>query len=1218
MKKIIIVMGAIALLGLGTTVRAEQAAPAGHSVDVSTGDWDDDQKLNFEFQDLPSATFTGLRLHLSCGLKNARILYTTDATATPADASAWTEYTEPINLTADCTVRFFARAEGYDDSEIQHFDFVYADYQTATPAIAPDMERTHLVMACDTPGAEIRYTVDGSEPTATSAVYGGPVLIEANGTYRARAFTAERFASEIAEYVVDFLTVATPSAAFENKTLVLSCADTKAAIWYTTNADASVENIEAWTQYTAPLALTSDCTVRFFARRTGYNDSPVATFVFAYSTYQVVAPIISSDAAGTHVVMTTETEGAEIRYTIDGSDPTSRSTLYTAPVEIITNGVFRARAFLDGMFESNISEYNVNHLAVPVPSAVFENKVLMLTCSDPKAAIYYTTDTDATSATTDAWKVYEAPIALTEDCTVRFFARREGFNDSDIQCFSFIYSNYRVTEPTIERNEAGTHIVMATTTEGTEIHYTTDGSDPDASSALYAEPILIECNGTFSAIAVAEGMFDSKVNRYIVSNMAVPDPVANFENKKMVLSCSDAKAQIWYTTNSEATVADADAWTLYSEPISLTGDCTLRFFARRANFNDSDIESLTFVYAAYQAQAPSIVRNAQGTHVVMASVVEGARIRYTSDGSEPTAESTLYSAPVRIESGATYRARVFAENLFDSEITDYIIGSDKLAVPVAEYVDFALVLSSTDEGAQIWYTTDPELTVDNIDAWMLYDKPIPMTEDCTVRFFAGDDDANASDVQTFVFQRADYQVAAPTIERNEEGTHIVMATATEGAEIRYTADASEPTAESALYTEPILIVSNGTFRAKAFAKGMFESQVTDFFVTNIAVAVPYAAIENKMLVLTCSDPEAQIYYTTDDSATPDNMDAWTLYAAPVEMNENCAIHFFARRENFNDSDIETFVFLRANYQVAAPVIERTADGRSIVMTTDTEGTEIRYTTDGSEPTQDSELYSEPVFITMNCTFRARAFAEGLFESAVSEFTVSNMTMMMPHATFENKLLTLAVWDEQASIWYTTDPEAAPEDAEAWTLYSEPLALDEDCTVRFFARRGGFLDSQIATFEFVYADHQVSAPVIEYDALGYVFTIACDTEGAEIRYTTDGSEPTVDSELYTGPVAVDRAMTVRARAFSDALFESEISEYHVDYIAGIDNITVDGASLRIFHDGADLVIVSNRALRLPVYSLSGSMVRILDLESGRTVITDLARGVYIVGGIKVLH
>src|SRR5688500_9468451 len=49
------------------------------------------------------------------------------------------------------------------------------------------------------------------------------------------------------------------------------------------------------------------------------------------------------------VALTTENEDAVIRYTIDGTDPTSASTLYSAPFEITQAGtMIKARAFLTG------------------------------------------------------------------------------------------------------------------------------------------------------------------------------------------------------------------------------------------------------------------------------------------------------------------------------------------------------------------------------------------------------------------------------------------------------------------------------------------------------------------------------------------------------------------------------------------------------------------------------------------------------------------------------------------------------------------------------------------------------------------------------------------------------------------------------------------------------------------------------------------------------
>lgn len=1214
MKKTIIVLGTIALIGAGNSAMAE-GPDTGHTTEVTPGDWDDDDpKLNFNFQDIPQSKYSGLKLILTCGLPEAQILYTTDPKATPDDAEAWSVYTEPLYLTEDCTVRFFARCEGYNDSDIQAYTFVFADHQAIAPSIAPDMDRTRLMMTCETSGAAIRYTTDGSEPSAESALYEGPVDLTENCVFRARSFADEMFDSEISEYTVDFLTAGLPAAHFEKKALVLTPADSKESVYFTTDPDATPENIEAWTLYSGPVALTEDCTVRYFGKRAGFNDSEVASFSFVFATYQTAAPVLTADAEGTHVVMECSTEGAEIRYTTDGSEPTAESTLYTGPVEITGNGKFRARAFSADLFDSNTVDFIVMHLAVPSPTAVFENKHLVLSCADEKAKIMYTFDTEATPENADAWRLYEGPIALTENCTVRFYGSRDNFNDSDIQSFAFVYSNYRAADPTIERNAEGTHIVMQTATEGAEIRYTMDGTDPTAESTLYTGPIAIEGNFTFSAIAIADGLFESKVNRYVVSNMAVPVPFATFENLKMTLTCADEKAQIWYTTDPDASTEDLQAWTLYSAPFEMTGDCTLRFFTRRENFNDSDIESLTFVYAAYQAQAPAIDRNDQGTHIVMSTPIEGGIIRYTTDGSEPTSESTVYEKPVRIQEGATYRARVFADNMYASEISEYIIGNEKLSVPTATYDNFTLVLSTPDEGVSIWYTTDPDLSLDDIEAWTLYEGPLPLTEDRTYRFFAGDDDANASDVQTFVFQRADWQVAVPTIERNEEGTHIVMETPTEGAEIRYTTDGSEPTAESTLYTEPVLIVCNGTFRARAFVKGLFDSEVTDFVVANIAVPVPTAVFENKELFLSCSDPEADIFYTTDTEAMPDDIEAWTLYSNPVALTENCNVYFFSRRENFNDSDIETFVFLRANYMAETPMIDRSEDGRSIVMTTETEGAEIRYTTDGSEPTEESELYTEPVFITQNCTFRARAFSDSLFESAVSEYTVANMMMMMPNAAFENLHLNLSIWDEAASIWYTLDAEAAPEDIDAWTLYTEPIALDSDCTVRFFGRRSGFLDSQISSYEFVYADWQTAAPEITEDIDNNAVVISCATESAVIRYTTDGSEPTEESSIYEGPLSVENGTTVRAKAFADGLFDSEMSELVVTGMDAVETISLDG--IKVCKEAGMAVVYSDRAMKISVFTLDGRIARTVNVAEGRNVIDGLDSGLYLIGNVRI--
>jgi hypothetical protein len=56
-------------------------------------------------------------------------------------------------------------------------------------------------------------------------------------------------------------------------------------------------------------------------------------------------------------------------------------------------------------------------------------------------------------------------------------------------------------------------------------------------------------------------------------------------------------------------------------------------------------------------------------------------------------------------------------------------------------------------------------------------------------------------------------------------------------------------------------------------------------------------------------------------------------------------------------------------------------------------------------------------------------------------------------------------------------------------------------------------------------------------------LSCATSGAAIYYTTDGSKPTTGSTLYTGPVAVSTATTLRAIAYKSDIIDSDIMEEH---------------------------------------------------------------------------
>lgn len=82
-------------------------------------------------------------------------------------------------------------------------------------------------------------------------------------------------------------------------------------------------------------------------------------------------------------------EGAEIRYTTTGAEPTKTSTLYTSPITFSSNRIIRAKIFCDGYMSprSTVQSYiffTQRNLTLPVVSIVTDNKYL----NDNKIGIY--------------------------------------------------------------------------------------------------------------------------------------------------------------------------------------------------------------------------------------------------------------------------------------------------------------------------------------------------------------------------------------------------------------------------------------------------------------------------------------------------------------------------------------------------------------------------------------------------------------------------------------------------------------------------------------------------------------------------------------------------------------------------------------------------------------------------------------------------------------
>lgn len=130
-------------------------------------------------------------------------------------------------------------------------------------------------------------------------------------------------------------------------------------------------------------------------------------------------------------------------------------------------------------------------------------------------------------------------------------------------------------------------------------------------------------------------------------------------------------------------------------------------------------------------------------------------------------------------------------------------------------------------------------------------------------------------------------------------------------------------------------------------------------------------------------------------------------------------------------------------------------------------------------------------------------------------------------------------DEDASIYYTTD---GTEPTEASTLYTAPFQVTTTSTIKAMAVKPYYQNSSVSTLEVTITAPTVETPVFTPGTGTYAdsvtFNIACATENAVIRYTTDGTEPTEASALYNAPISLTTTTTVKAKAFKTDWFASE--------------------------------------------------------------------------------
>ena len=376
--------------------------------------------------------------------------------------------------------------------------------------------------------------------------------------------------------------------------------------------------------------------------------------------------------------------------------------------------------------------------------------------------------------------------------------------------------------------------------------------------------------------------------------------------------------------------------------------------------------------------------------------------------------------------------------------------------------------------------------------------------------------------------------------------------------------------------------------------GTTGGKATASIVTNSKIATPYALTcyvskqttnnTNSTWYIQVSSDGSTWTDVASRSATDMSKGEWKEFTADLSAYTNVYVRVYYSGSTAV-RNIDDLTLLTSVPAVIAPTFSP-AEGlytsaQNVTISTTTPGAIIYYTTDGSDPTTNSSVYSSAINVSSTTTIKAMAVASGNSSSIVSAtytilehagtqtdpYSVADARAAIDAGTGITNVYVTGIisqvdsYSNNTITYWISDDGTTTNQLEVYkgknlnnTNFTALSDVEVGATVIVF---GTLTKYNNTTYEFTSGNyltsytapqHDVEAPIFSPVAGTYTsaqtVTLSCATTGATIYYTTDGTEPTNASTEYTTALTISTTTTIKAVAYDGTNYSNvTTATYH---------------------------------------------------------------------------